>query len=775
MITILQTLEFHPEHLKIIQALENAGTTILFAVLLMAILSIFYNLDILVKIVHKFFSKFLQKKNKLIRRTTAAVYLSGVLIYIVGYYKKGFTAIVPIDEATNTIIEHTNTFGEHILYMLTIIVRSCISSLEMFVSRSDLRMVTDTLREDPIYMSLFVFIHLFAIILSVGFILSFISYRNKVTIIMKGWKKNKDKNVYIFWGINSPSIQLAKSINEKKKLANESPQIVFVTEDDHATEKNYRLSFTHLLGSGHAGATYISTVEKLGGVVIAFDENSTYERFAKMARQGKLLNFMFFSDDETFNLSRASKIMNNKIFTDLKKQIYTYCHARRELVNMSLSDKDTLSVINTSKESGITIETGIKLPHFNLVDSSIYAVELLKVLPEAQPVNFVDIETITEGGKTYSTGIVKSAFNALIIGFSETGQAALSFLYEHGTFPNSKGTRSDFHCLVIDKAMKEIEGTYYTEKPALRGDSQIQLEQAEVGSFKYWELIEKVFKKTNYVIIALGDDKLNTTIAIELYNYALRINNGTLPKHFVIYVRLNKRKKEDRQYIKSVYFNPEMKENCIRFFGAEEDVFSEDMVIHKNDYQQAKIFEDCYHQFNRKYEVKDNEEKIPENDTLPKTKTYPDLFSAAKDMTRRFEQNLSNAHHIYTKVALLNNNGQLNDDLIKSIAQLERQPSTKEFDGKYWYGNPNSIETRIMYNLALCEHLRWVSELKMKGYTYDANATCCNVKSMKHNCLTSWDNLIKRWKDLDQDPYNEYICYDYNVVETSIKIYLEKK
>ena len=82
-----------------------------------------------------------------------------------------------------------------------------------------------------------------------------------------------------------------------------------------------------------------------------------------------------------------------------------------------------------------------------------------------------------------------------------------------------------------------------------------------------------------------------------------------------------------------------------------------------------------------------------------------------------------------------------------------------------------------MTTIAQCEHLRWNAAIEMLGYTQNLNdRSSCNLITMEHNCLTNWDDLDSIWRELKgKKQYCEYKLYDYSVVETSIKLYLERK
>jgi hypothetical protein len=73
----------------------------------------------------------------------------------------------------------------------------------------------------------------------------------------------------------------------------------------------------------------------------------------------------------------------------------------------------------------------------------------------------------------------------------------------------------------------------------------------------------------------------------------------------------------------------------------------------------------------------------------------------------------------------------------------------------------------LMYNMALCEHLRWNAAHEMMGYAYGKEK---NEIVKRHDCLTEYSNLPRFMKDPRYDKGD----YDFLVLETSIKLKMEE-
>ena len=62
---------------------------------------------------------------------------------------------------------------------------------------------------------------------------------------------------------------------------------------------------------------------------------------------------------------------------------------------------------------------------------------------------------------------VSSAFNAMILGFGETGREVMGFLYEHGAFVDKDFKKSPFSCVAVDRQMGMIEQAYRKSFPGM--------------------------------------------------------------------------------------------------------------------------------------------------------------------------------------------------------------------------------------------------------------------------------------------------------------------
>ena len=635
------------------------------------------------------------------------IWLCGIVLYMVGFNHEG---------------------SKH--NYLVLFLRASLSSLEMFASHSDLLEVMHHWHKEPDYMLMFSLVHFMAVVTTSLFIFKLFGIR-----IKNWWRKllfnrNKNKRTYIFWGINNESLTLAKEIYKNY-------DIVFVVDketNNHNSEAGHHFSFSKLLGlSSIYDIEFEEIIETYNGTV--YWHNNSFMLDSKLTKS-RDTHILFLSDDEDENIANCIKIQNTNKFKD--NNIQFYCHAHRSLENRRLAE----------------------IQNIKLIDSAFLSILELKQNGNAHPVNYVDLEK----SNCQNTGIVTSCFNAMIIGFGDTGQEALSFLYEFSAFVGKDGNRSPYNITIIDKNANALKGNYIANRPALKNNSNIKFNQSEIGSPEYWNNIDSLIKEgLNYVIIALGNDHLNLSTAIRLKEYHMRFAAATVKNgsnNFCIYI---KQEQKINDKIKELY------NNSICPFGDRKTIFSSNFILNKSYEKSAEEYMKKYNAIKSQY---------IENYNIKETENTESQIIQIEELRKKYRvktQNLSNAYHRHTIIKLLGK------ERIQELSEYNRIPKdVNVYTGKYSYihkddtQNVNEDITYLMTNLAKCEHLRWNAAIEMLGYTQNNDdRSSCNMISMQHNCLTSWEDLINIWKELKgKTPYCEYQQYDFNVVETSI--HLEK-
>lgn len=659
---------------------------------------------------------------RILRWGAVLTLLLGYIVYYVGFFTDGTAT----------------TFGAYI-------VRPLIASLGMFVANTSYQEVCLECISSTSYMLCFGIVHLMAITISAFFVVSFLGKR-LVFIIRGSWWliANKNRTINVFFGFNEASITLAKSIyNETRNK--EKERIVFVDFPSKEDKYKSQLSLSELFGLSPYKKEYINQLSEIGYVLVSADSdvaeinsdnnilNNLGLYFVKrVVRYAKETRFFILSEDEKTNINSILNIANDNVFKE-SRNVKLYCHARRTPENLTLQGLDNVEVY--------------------LVDSSYLSVASLKLKEDhksyiAHPVNYVTID---------SKGHATSAFTAMIVGFGETGQEMLKFIYEFGSFLDTENKKSSFKCYCFDEHMSQIESTFKMSVPGVKDNHEIEYRNVSYQSKDFWEEIEKHIDDLNYVVVSVGDDEHSLALAVQIYDYANRYRHNGFDR-FHIFVRsykddyLSKVEQTKDIYNQMAKFDsssvamdgkPERgrtEENVITIFGKREEIFSYKVII---DNEIKKMGDE----FNATYES-----LVPYIEEKHLSKTQSNVY-LMKQKDRRSElQNFNNALHIYTKSKLVGGYEKM----------CEISQSNYIFDDNTLY------ET-----LAETEHLRWISSHYMMGYTPMDKAMkekmgiqkmTCNEQLKQHSCLIDYSLLSERYKD-----------YDRGVIRTTLKMVLDRK
>ena len=662
-----------------------------------------------------------------LKLSAIVVWALGVILYVIGFNEHGCER-----------------------NCLALLLRASLSSVEMFVSHSDLLEVGKSWHHNAWYMTFFSITHFIAVLISAIFIVKAFGLKIKSWFRKFWWRFKSTGTLYVFYGQSSASLFLVKQVSDNIKKKNEKGRIVYVydVKSEHSTStlSGLRYSFSHLMGHRLVDNSLEElVVEDWGGIILPFSTQTLCSVLKKIPREKA--KYIFLSDNEKENIDRYKMILNEGLLDD--PTAISYCHAARTAENKALIK------IRPNNEGKDNVK---KRPNLYLIDSSYLSIRELKRNSFAHPVNCVNIQ---------KGGIVADSFNALVIGFGETGKEAMSFLYEFSAFLGADDLRSPYKLIAIDSNMDQIKGGYYAQRPALKSNENLELHKACVNSETYWDIVTKtVFRGLNYVIVSLGNDELNIKTALELYEYVMRYATNVGGKFsynqgkFVIYVKVSDNRYE---YLRDELYDA----NVIRFYGKEESIFTKENVFNEKHEEDAKVFEKAY------IEAKSKNEKN-------KSKTGIEILRKTE---RSVSQNLSNSYHRATKIKLLTAGipEESHEAFLRRLSSLKRVPEDiKDFEGTYWY-EENKVrqddETLLMTNVAKCEHLRWNAAIEMLGYekNEDDCFSCCEFV-MRHNCLTTWDGLHQIWsKSVENKTVEEYKRYDFMTVEEAIQLYLEKK
>lgn len=648
--------------------------------------------------------------------------LLGYIIYYIGFFTDGTAT----------------TFGAYI-------VRPLIASLGMFVANTSYQEVCLECINSTSYMLCFGLVHLMAITISAFFVISFLRKRMVFFIRRRWWQiSHRDRTINIFFGFNEASITLAKSIyNETSNK--EKERIVFVDLPSKEDKYKSQLSLSELFGLLPYKKEYINQLSEIKYVLLSADSdladiesdndilNNLGLYFLKKAvRYAKETRIFILSEDEKTNVNSILNIANDNVF-EKSRNVKLYCHARRTPENLTLQGLGHVEVY--------------------LVDSSYLSVASLKLKEEdhkpyiAHPVNYVT---------TDSKGHATSSFTAMIVGFGETGQEMLKFIYEFGSFLGKDNKKSPFKCYCFDEHMSQIESTFKLSVPGVKGSREIEYLNVAYQNKDFWEEVEKLIDDINYVVVSVGDDERSLALAVQIYDYANRYRHNGFDR-FHIFVRsykddyLSKVELTKNIYNQMAKFDsssvakdgePEIgrtEENVITIFGKREEIFSYNVIINNEIKRMGDDFNATY------------ESLVPYVEEEHLSKTQSNAYLKKQKNRRTDLQNFNNALHVYTKSKLLGG--------YEKMCELPQS--------KYVFDDKTLYET-----LAETEHLRWNSSHYMMGYTpmdkvmkekMGIQNMTCNEQLKQHCCLIDYDLLSEKYKD-----------YDRGVIRTTLKIALEK-
>lgn len=612
---------------------------------------------------------------------------------------------------------------------LAFFVRPLLASFGMFVGSSGYQEISEECANSSSYMSAFAIIHLAAITISAIFVVNFFWKRLKSYLLGIHWRFSPTSTpLNIFFGFNEQSIFLAKDIS---KDGERHEHIIFIDLPTDEDQQNNELSLSRLLGFS---SFQQANLEQLKG--IRYVLKSSLGRLSEIeAKDGEVLKALhlsaiksliqrfqhtrifFLSNDEDENIKSVLNLMQDRACKNNKLDIY--CHARKNKVN---------SVVE--KMAYVTQEGSH--PNVHLIDSANLSILLLKKNVNYQPISFVKSNT--------EKGTVEDAFYALILGFGETGRDAVRFLYEFGAFPDSNGKKSPFKCYVIDKQMDKLSGSFYNNTPALKGNKEIELLKMDDKSNVFWDWIDSHILQLNYVVLALGNDKLNMQIAVDLLEKALRANKDM--KNFKIFIRSYVKDYEKRMKEMTDFYNKKVGP-VFAIFGTGQEIYTYRNVIDDEAMQQAKAF-----YFGYKSKKKDDPTWEERHIISEKIESSGQIVFQVKDrkkvtldeinaVIRKENQDLANSYHVDTKLALVG---------------LTRESLEQDF------ANLNDEQKK---NLAICEHLRWNASHEMIGYVYGEKDD--NLRKT-HSCLKPWQELSE-----------EYKGYDYQVMERTKDVVLNRQ
>lgn len=649
------------------------------------------------------------------------VWLGGVLIYIVGFYS---------DKVNG----------------LSVVLRAIISSFKMFVVSHDLARIPSFLQNDSLYMTCFSIIHFLAAFITFLFVFKMLGYKIKSSLNILKYRCMPSENrvVHLFWGVNEASCLLAEDIHKNYP----TEKIIFIDIDEEGedgTQKKFTLSYiTNIITIKN---DELVRLDKIGVLIdhcyngpAALNGTDVNDIFGRLNLKsiGNIIQkcsksyFYFLSDDEAKNIAGALNLQQ-----DLRLQMMKhnkpdiYVHARRD-ANNEVFDHYSQYDENT------------KRMRIKIVDFAYLSMTSLKEDERALPVNCVEIDK--------TTGVVTSPFTALIVGFGGNGQEAFKFLYEYSAFIGPDMKKSPFKCYAIDEKMNNIAG-YIREKMPAIGEDELSLIQASVDSEDFWTKVRAIINDLNYVVIALNNDAIGLSLAVNMFKYALKNRPKNRPMLKIV-LRCYSRSNEKRMTEVANNLNKSVEGYNVEILlcGEGKKLYCCKTILSDSTLVKAKEFNKVYE--NSELTADEQWEKNFGKDKILKlmNKEKMSRYHAIYDINRRIAQNISNSLHYRTKMILMGFGGKEESSerlkLYYGYVQSRREQTVNY--------NCGEIDAQLLLNMAMVEHERWIASHKLMGYIY---APENDFVQKCHKCMDSWERL------------GEVIrSYDCNVVDTTIKM-----
>ena len=407
---------------------------------------------------------------KKLRYSALGIWLLGTLLYLYGFMHE------EIEEG-----------------FVSMLLRAMLSSVELFVSHTDLLEIEEV-QHEPYFLELFIFTYACAVVTSISALISLFGQRLTTKIRLK--YKN-ERISHVFFGMDEKTFALAKSISDRGQL-NGSKIAFVVFPDNREAEK---ISMGHLLQGVIHGATKRFQIPSDSMLILKashpFSEATANEAILsqlglkQLARHiDEMTTFYLLSDDKSQNVRHTLKLISDPFF----KTRPIICRAYKD----GLTDYYRASLLDTNV-------------HF-VYPSTMVSQDLSSDV-NYHPATVVDVVRDDQG---HGIGCIEGEFNTWVIGFGETGQITTHILYEYSNFFHTDGSPAPSHITIFDDNMEMIEGIFRTSVPSA-DSNRLSFEQTKIGSTAFWNRFRAEMDKINYIAITLGDDERNMEMACMIY------------------------------------------------------------------------------------------------------------------------------------------------------------------------------------------------------------------------------------------------------------------
>ena len=104
----------------------------------------------------------------------------------------------------------------------------------------------------------------------------------------------------------------------------------------------------------------------------------------------------------------------------------------------------------------------------------------------------------------------------MIVGFGESGQEAMRFLLEYGSFIGKDLNAAPSTITVYDENLEKNRGHFLHLAPALKDDARLRWHTEPAGTEAFWEQYDKLLDQgLRYMVVAMDKGTRNVSLAIK--------------------------------------------------------------------------------------------------------------------------------------------------------------------------------------------------------------------------------------------------------------------
>ena len=561
--------------------------------------------------------------------------------------------------------------------------RSLVMTLELFVYSNNLFELPKA-QHEPFFLELYMLVFYAAMLTSVSAIILLFGKRIKSRFSLF-FRRRKFRHIFI--EINKRSEVVARGLDGSDIAFIEFPSdsednhisvnnVLYGLNDDKKTSFNninnaMVLTAKHALKSGYTERNVFATIG-LDGLKRLVDKDTS---------------FYILSEDADRNLDYLMALLGDG---DLINNTIHVCLSREGVARYYKT---------TMKQTGV---------HF-IYPSSLAVVELMKS-PKCHPSALMQPVTDASGNPT---GTVRGSFNALVIGFGETGQAVTKFLYEFSSAIGENGEAVPTSIIVNDERLDRLKGPFFFDNPGLGDNGIIRYENLGTDSSEFWSRLVSRLDDLDFISISMGDDASNLDLACTICVYAMQKRRNGLDGLRIVVRKRDTLLHEEKLVEK---MNEKAGHEVIVCYGEHEKVFTTEMI------------------------VSDSKSGINRSAT-----------SLADRISTAYEQVSGQSAGLRAKDSTYHEKSRVRIELHQMISRANHINSLAVFtDGR------TEVSSEVLENLAKGEHLRYSRYLSAHGYVF-ADVDDDAFKTSHQIC--SWADLT----DADRE-------YHINMVRAQLKV-----